>query len=396
MTETERGAIGPVRPSRCGCRAMHASGVAPAMSASGAAEAAELRIAAADDAPPLAATAAAARPDGPVAGAAGCSGFRSRARVEGGGPVIDRPAARTRITCPGIGPTARDDAITALSDGFLTAAFDPLHDDPALPDGGTAVERVRMSEAADGVPDLLPTHAGLGVPSGDPPYLNPFGLPDDLPIHARPDASSTVVAGAFSGHVLRNLGCEAEWCRVQPLDGRAIGWGRPAHLEASGPALRAGQGAFDAVGPIPCEMGAGAPTRPCAMGVARGGDGSATLVVTKPDRADRVLSFAEGVFTGSASSEAGGRVRCVGDARGQPDQDRRGGRTLRDTRCRHLRRLVANEIEPRDRTDVETAASRRPSMRRDRGRDRLAGRDPTLPGRVPHRHIRDLRFRGLF
>ncbi len=48
-------------------------------------------------------------------------------------------------------------------------------------------------------------------------------------------------------------------------------------------ALGAGQGRFDANGPIPYVQHKGQPMGQCTFGVARAGGGYATAVVTKPD-----------------------------------------------------------------------------------------------------------------
>jgi hypothetical protein len=225
---------------------------------------------------------------------------------EGGDLVIDGPVATTRMACPGDALAAQDDALISLFDGSLSVGFDPLRDILNLSNGETTVELSRAAVSGARLPDFPDTHAGLEPPAGEPAYVNAFGLADDLPIHVEPDTGSDVIGGAFSGQVLRNLGCEADWCRVETLDGSVNGWGERQNLEASDSVLRAGQGVFDAAGPVPCAVGAGAPMGACAMGVARDGSGSATVVITKPDGVDRILFFTNGAFVSSDTSQAGG------------------------------------------------------------------------------------------
>lgn len=78
---------------------------------------------------------------------------------------------------------------------------------------------------------------------------------------------------------------------------------------ATGPddsALRAGQGKFDATGPLPCAQHAGQPMDQCEFGVARAGGGYATLVIKKPDGRTRAISFRMGKPIGADTSQADG------------------------------------------------------------------------------------------
>ncbi|MWD26253.1 hypothetical protein E0K89_002040 [Aquicoccus sp. SCR17] len=149
-------------------------------------------------------------------------------------------------------------------------------------------------------------HLGRARPVGDPPYLSGFGRTDDLPFHAEPDASSPVVATAWLGQVLRNDGCDGDWCEVEMVDGSVRGWAERQYMEEADSALRSGQDIFDATGVVPCSKGAGAPMGQCIMGVARDGDGSATVKVTRGDGLQRALFFQDGAFFSTDSSQAGG------------------------------------------------------------------------------------------
>lgn len=133
-------------------------------------------------------------------------------------------------------------------------------------------------------------------------------------------ATAPVVAQLPNGTFLSNLGCtdaaDRVWCDVQPISGGPRGYAALAFLRpAVGPdgstpagpddsALRAGQGQFDATGPIPC---ATAPTQPmgqCSFGVARASGGYATVAITLPDGRTRMIYFALGQAIGAGYSEA--------------------------------------------------------------------------------------------
>ncbi|WP_298833084.1 hypothetical protein [uncultured Piscinibacter sp.] len=79
--------------------------------------------------------------------------------------------------------------------------------------------------------------------------------------------------------------------------------GRPAHSE------RAGQGLFDARGPIPCAQHRGQPMGQCQMAVARDPGGSATVVITRPDGHTRAVFFDKGKAIGADLSQADGNMR---------------------------------------------------------------------------------------
>jgi heat shock protein HslJ len=242
--------------------------------------------------------------DGRFNGSTGCNRFNGEARFQDGALVVSRPVATTRMACPGDGSSQQEDAMIALFEGRIEATYDPLRDILRLSKGDTVLDLVALADTP--LSPLPEPHAGLDRPRGEPPYVNPFGLSDDMPVRAAPDASSEVLGAAFMGQVLRNEGCDGAWCGVTTLDGTLSGWAERAGLEPSGSALRAGQGAFDATGQVPCAQGVGAPMTRCAMGVARDAGGSATVVVTKPDGITRILFFTEGAFVSADTSQAGG------------------------------------------------------------------------------------------
>ena len=141
-----------------------------------------------------------------------------------------------------------------------------------------------------------------------------------LNLREQPSITAAVKASFASGTILDNLGCRlAEgrvWCDVQPLGGGPRGYVAAEYLEPAispngaaifGPddsALRAGQGLFDATGPIPCAECPGQPMTQCEFGVARAGGGYATVVVQKPDGGTRAIYFRMGRPIGAATSEA--------------------------------------------------------------------------------------------
>ena len=63
---------------------------------------------------------------------------------------------------------------------------------------------------------------------------------------------------------------------------------------------------FDATGQIPCAQAAGQPMGQCKFGVMREGDGTATVVITRPDGRIRALSFIDGRFNSEDTSQADG------------------------------------------------------------------------------------------
>jgi hypothetical protein len=83
---------------------------------------------------------------------------------------------------------------------------------------------------------------------------------------------------------------------------RAAGGSRPSASE------RAGQGQFDARGPVGCAMRAGEPMQQCQAAVARDGGGTATIVVTRPDGRTRTIFFEKGKATGADLSQADGNM----------------------------------------------------------------------------------------
>ena len=72
---------------------------------------------------------------------------------------------------------------------------------------------------------------------------------------------------------------------------------------------RAGQGQFDARGPVRCAMRAGQPMQECQAEVARDPGGTATIRVTRPDGRTRFIFFEKGKAMSADLSQADGSQR---------------------------------------------------------------------------------------
>ncbi|MCL4764351.1 MAG: META domain-containing protein [Burkholderiales bacterium] len=145
-----------------------------------------------------------------------------------------------------------------------------------------------------------------------------------LNLREQPGTSARILATYRPGTILDNLGChrslDRDWCDVQRLGGGLRGYVAAEYLKpAISPdgsaavgqddsSLRAGQGRFDATGPLPCALSAGRPMRQCEFGVARAGGGYATVVVKKPDGRTRAIFFRMGRPIGADVSESEGRL----------------------------------------------------------------------------------------
>lgn len=174
---------------------------------------------------------------------------------------------------------------------------------------------------------LLAAASGSAVAQSDVPRSSAEGGPRIFEVTARvlnlrerQSTASPITATVRRGTILSNLGCSREggqvWCDVQPLTGGARGYVAARYVKprvspdgavATGidnSALRAGQGDFDATGPVPCAKRPAGSMVVCQMGVARAGGGFATVVVTHPDGTKRALYFSNGIAIGADTSEA--------------------------------------------------------------------------------------------
>jgi heat shock protein HslJ len=220
------------------------------------------------------------------------------------------PLAATRALCP---PPSMDESIVAQS-GYVRSYLlkgDRLYLS-LMADGGIYVwaRETGASSAAD-----LAAAPENGGPRN-------WEVVRTLNLREQPTTSARIIATYRPGTILDNLRCQrAEgrvWCDVQQLGGGPRGYVAAEYLRpAISPdgsaamgtddsALRAGQGKFDATGPLPCAFAASQPMTQCEFGVARAGGGYATVVIRKPDGRTRAIFFRMGRATGADTSQADG------------------------------------------------------------------------------------------
>lgn len=220
------------------------------------------------------------------------------------------PLAATRALCP---PPSMDESIVAQST-YVRSYL--LKDD-----------RLYLSLMADGGIYVWARDTGAST-AGDVAAAPENGGPRNwevvraLNLREKPTTSAQILATFRPGTILDNLGCQSAagrtWCDVQPLGGGPRGFVAADYLRpaispdgsaAMGPddsSLRAGQGRFDATGPLSCAFAAGQPMGQCEFGVARAGGGYATVVIRKPDGRTRAIFFRMGRAIGADTSEADG------------------------------------------------------------------------------------------
>lgn len=220
------------------------------------------------------------------------------------------PLAATRALCP---PPSMDESIVAqssyvrsymLKDGRLYLSL--------MADGGIYVWARETGASTTGDLAAAPENGG-------PRNWEVFSA---LNLREQPSTSARILATFRPGTILDNLGCQSAagrtWCDVQPLGGGPRGFVAADYLRpaispdgsaAMGPddsSLRAGQGLFDATGPLSCAFAADQPMGQCEFGVARAGGGYATVVIRKPDGRTRAIFFRMGRAIGADTSEADG------------------------------------------------------------------------------------------
>jgi len=158
---------------------------------------------------------------------------------------------------------------------------------------------------------------------GGPRNWEVTGLVNDmLNLREEPSTKAKIIDRYALGTILDNLGCQTNeghvWCDVQKLGGGVRGYVSSKFLKpAVSPdgsvkmgtddsALRAGQGEFDATGPLPCSFSKEDTVQECQFGVARAGGGYATVVITKLDGRKRAIFFRMGKAMGADTSQADG------------------------------------------------------------------------------------------
>jgi len=222
------------------------------------------------------------------------------------------PLAATSALCT---PPSMDESIVAQSNHVRSYL---LEDDrlylSLMADAGIYVWARDGSTSSAGVVPAAPENGG-------PRNWEVVGT---LNLREQPATSARILASYAPGTILDNLGCQRAqgraWCDVQQLGGGPRGYVAAEYLRpavspdgaaAMGPddsALRAGQGRFDASGPLPCAFAAGQPMGQCEFGVARAGGGYATVVIKKPDGRTRAIFFRMGRPIGADVAESEGRL----------------------------------------------------------------------------------------
>ena len=222
------------------------------------------------------------------------------------------PLAVTRALCP---LPSMDESIVAQSEFVRSFLFK---------DG-----RLYLSLMADGGIYVWERNAGntsVAVVPAAPESGGPrnWKVVSTLNLREQASTSARILATYGPGTILDNLGCQRAqgrvWCDVQQFGGGPRGYVAAEYLQpavspdgsvAMGPddsSLRAGQGTFDATGPLPCAFVAGQPMGQCEFGVARAGGGYATVVIKKPDGRTRAIFFRMGRPIGADVSESEGRL----------------------------------------------------------------------------------------
>ena len=183
--------------------------------------------------------------------------------------------------------------------------------------------QVSAQEPASDTASSVADDAFVAPQAGGPRRWEVVGR-HELDMHKAPTNDSPVIRTLTEGAILSNLGCargdDRIWCEVRPLRSRSRGYVAADDLRpARGPdgsvpmgsddsLQRARAGDFDASATIPCAQIRGQPMGECAFGVARGGGGDATVVVTFSNGFKRMLFFTHGEFmSGDATMSGTGR-----------------------------------------------------------------------------------------
>ncbi len=148
--------------------------------------------------------------------------------------------------------------------------------------------------------------------AGGPDYWQVFGVAagDQLNLRDAPTTHSQVIARLGNGAVVSNRGCKMEgrqrWCRVESADSPGMqGWVNGHYLResanASGgaPLPQAGDALvedmpYNATGMVRCVINGSQVASECHFGVLRFGNGSADIVINRPDGVSHTIHMVNG------------------------------------------------------------------------------------------------------
>ena len=218
---------------------------------------------------------------------------------------------------------------------LLLAAFALLLVRPALADSDIRVERVQFEKGASSavVEGTISGYDSVDyvLRAGKGQYMNVSMATDNGANYFNILAPGEDVVAMFNGSVSENqyqgtLPASGDYrIRVYQMRSAArreenanyrleivIAGDSDAPVETSHDAAvttaasRAGKGDFDATGMLPCAQYVGQPMMQCKFGVARTGEGTAAVIVTRSDGSARALFFTGGKFTSADTSQADG------------------------------------------------------------------------------------------
>lgn len=161
--------------------------------------------------------------------------------------------------------------------------------------------------------------------SGGPDYWTVGGLRgrSSTALRHAPRATAAALARLPAGTVVKNLGCQmsgdTRWCQVDFGDRRGWVAGRflrenpaPASPRTSSDKTVSGTN-YHATGNVPCKIAAAPYVAQCSFGVTRGGAGVATVVITMPSGAKRVLGFSGGAVNALSGAKSLSSSRANGN-----------------------------------------------------------------------------------
>ncbi|WP_052418201.1 META domain-containing protein [Pseudooceanicola atlanticus] len=241
--------------------------------------------------------------DGGISGSTGCNRFTGQADVAAGKLQLSPALAMTRRACLGAELSTQENRLTTLLQGSVEMQLDPFDDSLTLVGNGVTARLV------PGLPQPAISSAA---------YVSVSGVDATLNIRSAATTSSSVVAHAPLGIILRNEGCEEgsdrTWCQIRFIDASGIeGWAAAEFLSPASAIRRAGAELFDQIGRVDCGTADGA-TAPCDYGLARETDGSGAILIYLADNRRLLLEFRGTSVMASGSDGASEIATEIGDA----------------------------------------------------------------------------------